>query len=513
MARRNVDYLFRVAKDDVTGRFQSLERQERRFHRGSGRNWDTYDRRAKRSFSGIGRHARAEFGAMEAAAAGLTGKLISALSGAAIAAAVNKNLTNLANLGDQMTGIAIKLRRPVESLESVRRELLAFSQQPGITSSADDMARSVNTLVGADFDLASAMQITKASAKATSATLTDTSVVTGGLTSVLKGFRIEAGRSEEVLSKMIRATDLGVVEMGDLSGAMVDLVAPSIQVGASIEEVLALLETLSISGVSNAAEASTSIARMLERFGSSEFRKKARGLGIQVVDERGNLKSPLEILDLIRKKYNSLNNDIARSKFLEKITGGEIRAKRALVPLLKNLEQVKTAFEDISHSGDRLDEAFAEAQKGLSKKLALFKNMVMDVGMAVTESLVPAIEKAATLWSEAFPAEKGGFAQKIRDRNARDKEMLWGEFFFERSPLGILAKTIALMNQERIGPLPPELAFPGGGAIQRAPQTHPVLLQPKIEIKNQIDAATGKTWTDVTVSNPNEWERRIPLQP
>lgn len=524
-ATRIIDYIFRTLKDGVSPKFKALEGAENRFHRQSAKGWQQNESRGKQSISSLGRHTQQEFGLMGGHAAALGSQIARAFSAIAIGAAVKKSFSGLADLGDQMTGIAIKLNEPVEKLESVRRELLAFSQQPGITDSAEGMARAVNTLVGADFSLAESMKIAMAAAKGAAAAQTDTATVTRGLTSILKGFRKEASQSEEVLSKMIRAADLGVVEMEDLSNAMVDLVAPSLQAGASIEQVLGMLETLSVSGVANAAEASTAIARMLERFAQPDFRKKSLRFGIRVTDEKGNLKSPVAILEMIRQKYKSLDNDIKRSNFIEKITGGEIRTKRALIPLLENLTKVKEAVGDIEQAGGRLDAAFAESTKRLSAKFAQFKNVMTDAGMAFVEAAVPAIDKLSAAWEKAFPAKDGGLAEVVRNGMEKWSGKSWVDLAAEgvlKNPAFLAPSILArgmmdkgkALREERSGPAWHE-AQPPWREIPRdlSRSSGPALLQPKITIHNQIDAATGKTRTDVTVSDPSDWERRMPVGP
>lgn len=519
-ARRIVDYIFRVEKDNVSDRFRTLEAAERKMESRSRHTWESVNRTAERSLSHIGLFARRQFTTLADGTLGLfSNKLVQFFTAGGLGLAFKKGFDDLADLGDQMTGIAIKLNRPVESLEDVRRELLAFSQQRGITDTAENMARSINMLVGADFDLASSLQIAKAAAKGAAAAQTDSATVTRGLTTSLKGFKIEAGRSEEILSKMIRATDLGVVEMEDLSNAMVDLVAPSLQAHASLEQVLGMLEALSISGVGNAAEASTSIARMLERFVSPEFRKKALRFGIHVTDEKGNLKSPIEILDLIRRKYQQLDTDVKRGKFIEKITGGEIRAKRALIPLIENLQQAKDSVDEISRSGDRLGQAFEESAKRASATKSKFVNVAKDIDMAFTEGAIPAINRFSELWEKTFPAEQGGLAAIIRKRNEERQGKSWleliGQSFASNPAIAASVMALAALNKGMPGPSEMELA---SGGIERLPapaarQNHPVLLQPKIEVNTTIDGATGRARTDVTVSDPNTWERRVPLSP
>jgi TP901 family phage tail tape measure protein len=530
-----VDYLFRVAKDDVSPRFRALEQAQR--HAQTHASWGRFERAATGTFSRIGLAARRQFGRMGTEAAELfSNKFVQVFGAAGLGLALKKGLTDLAGLDDQISGIAIKLRQPAESLREVRQELLAFSQELGITDSAQELARSVNILVGADYELAEAMVIAKAAARGAAAAQTDSSTVTRGATAVMKGFNIEGRRSEEIIGKMIRATDLGVVEMEDLSNAMVDLVGPSMQAGASIEEVLALLETLSISGVSNAAEASTSIARLLERFASTEFRKKSARLGIQVVDESGNLKSPIAILEMIRTKFQTLNNDVKRSKFLEAITGGEIRAKRALLPLLQNMEQVKTAVADISSSGGRLDEAFEESQKRLSAKFARFKNVVTAAGIDVATLFEPAMQMFSDFWEKNFDprSASGTFADNVRGMLQMAAEEVeaggWGKWFWERVIVDPLKFWMPKIGSGLLGSLGKNPVLGAGAMLFRYPHDgggpsrslgrggpeHEglmTLLQPKIEVNNQIDAATGKTRTEVSVSDPNEWGRRVPLEP
>lgn len=521
--QRNVDYYFRVAKDDVSPKFRTLEKEEERFHRQSGRGWDQNEKRGKQAFSGLSRHARGEFNQMEVAAAAMESQLKRVLSAAVIYAGLKKSITDLAALGHQMTAIAIKLNQPVESLEEVRQEIIAFSQLSGITDSAENIAKAINTLVGADFSLAESLKIAKAAAKGAAAAQTDTATVVRGLTSILKGFKKEAGESEQILSKMIRAADLGVVELEDLSNALVELVSPSLQAHASIEQVLGILETLSVSGVANAAEASTAIARMLERFSQPDFRKKAIRFGIHVTDEKGNLKSPIEILEMISQRYHSLDNDIKKGKFIEKITGGEIRAKRALIPLLENLDKVKKTINEIEGSGNRLGEAFAESQKDLWGKLESLKNIMKNAGMAFAESLVPTIDRLTKLLQDAFPEKRGGLSGAIREGMERWSSKSMAELALEgvvKNPIflfpSLVARGILDERQRAIDEQTPWREMqPDWHEIKKPSPTAtpPTVLEPKIIINNRIDAATGKTRTDVEVTDPSKWERRTPLGP
>lgn len=383
MARRIVDYIFRTAKDDVGPRFKSLERSQKRFERSAKHSWQGYERTAKRSLSNVSRHGRRQFRQLGQDA---RSQLTQILGTAALGLAVKKSIVNFANLGSEMTGVAIKLRQPAESLEAVRKELLGFSLLPGITTDAADMAKGVNLLVGADFSLAESLDIVKAAAKGASVAQTSAAGVTSGLADILKGFGIPASRAEEILSKMIVAADKGRVEIPALSSAIGTIIAPAKKAGVGLETVLGLLETLSISGVSNAAEASTSIAALLRRIAKPDFAEKAKKFKIKIFDKDENFRDIQDILGQVKKLMDKFKTPQKQAKFLDKLFGEDIRADRALRPLLDNLDVVRKTILEITNATGRLPEAFAEAAKSTKAKLARLGN-IFDVFSIETGSL------------------------------------------------------------------------------------------------------------------------------
>lgn len=479
MPARTIDYIFRVASDNVSDRFRALEREEENFRRRVGQplmppplaprsyapasapsgtvpplrpppqecpapvNGETDDQFARRTAPrqpadtggsrrrGAGDGAAAAVGFREgfrnalSAKSGpgdlvgegmglVSSKFAQAFSVIGAGYAIKRGLDDLGAFEDQISTLAFKLGEPVASLQKTKKELLGLSLTRGIRQDATELAGAMNVLAGADFSKADSFAITSASAKGASANLADVGTVTMGLMAVMKGFRLEGSKAEETLSKMMKASDLGVVEMEDLASSMTSLTGPAQQSGASLETVLALLETLSVSGVSNAAEASNSIARMLTRFTAADFRATAKfGYKIDVADDKGNMKKPLEILELIAAKYKSLGSDVKRNDFIDKLSGGNILVAKSLVPLINNLGVVQKQLDTLNQTdATLLNERFAESSKRLSAQMEHMGKTLKVVAMDFASLFIPFVDALDSEFPEGEAA--GSLADHIR---------------------------------------------------------------------------------------------------
>lgn len=502
-ARRNVDYYFRVGRDDISGTFRNLEREEERFHRSSSRNWRRHEAEGKRSFRGI-----------ETAAVDLTNSLVGIFSMAALGASLRQMITDLAAFEDGLSGVSIKSGEALESLGGIRKELLVFAQMKGIRATPEELTQAMNLFAGAGMTANDSLIATKETAKATAISLSDLQTGAKGVIAVMGGFNKPASELNKTLSQMLFAADQGVIDFPDFANAMVKVAAPAKQLGATAEEVFSILSLLTKSGVANVDEAGTAVSRMMMRFADPKFKKDMKKLGIEVFDKNNNRKSMADILELISKKYNALKNDVQRGKFL-KVVSNDMFETRGIVLLLDHIEALNKQIEDTRQVAGKMDEDFSKAAERLSATLGQMKAMAKDAGIAFAESFVPTIERISEFINEMAPPEEGGIGGKIRKRTEQEKDLSLGERLIERSSISFLAKVAAALTHDRTSTpgIPERLNF----STQRTPPPDrsylPIYLQPKIEIKAQIEGPTGKIRTDVKVNDPSEWERRIPLQP
>lgn len=147
------------------------------------------------------------------------------------------------------------------SFEEMSQSLTRISENIGVAR-IDLAAAAYQALSAQVADTSNVFTMVDTSAKLATATLSTTKESVDALSSVMNSFGASAGATEDIAGKLFKTIELGRIRMGELS-KVIGRVAPlAAELGVSLDETLAGLAALTLSGV-NAAEAGTLLSNVM----------------------------------------------------------------------------------------------------------------------------------------------------------------------------------------------------------------------------------------------------------
>ena len=161
----------------------------------------------------------------------------------------------LRNVTSLMTGAGVasaQLDQEFTRLDgSIRRMSIRWGKAP------EDLARGMYNVVSATFDAASGQVVLEQSAKLATAGLTDVDTATGLMTKTLQGYRTELDTNADLAERSAYYNDLfftglkrGIFTMDEFAKKFPELPATMAAFGIEVEEVIAMMSTLTRGGLS-----------------------------------------------------------------------------------------------------------------------------------------------------------------------------------------------------------------------------------------------------------------------
>ncbi|MCK9328059.1 MAG: phage tail tape measure protein, partial [Bacteroidales bacterium] len=133
--------------------------------------------------------------------------------------AFGKAATESYKFADEFDVAMTKVRTISEATQAnfagISEEIINLSRS--VSQSAPQLATAFYQITSSGFDGAEAMEILEQSAKGAIAGFTDTFTVADAATRIMNAYGKEAGTVENVLDKMFKTVELGVIEMDGLS--------------------------------------------------------------------------------------------------------------------------------------------------------------------------------------------------------------------------------------------------------------------------------------------------------
>ncbi|MFH1028482.1 MAG: phage tail tape measure protein [Pseudomonadota bacterium] len=329
----------------------------------SGRAVTRFTQGAKREFQELRRMA----GTVQGKLAGI-GLTFGAVKIAADSARLDKSLTQIG----QTAGASAK------EVSALRQDLFRMGRDSGqgienlkggfdaLVQSGLDMKESKSTLDGINV----AMAVTGANAE----------TLAGGLTVAAQAFQFDLskpGQALELLDKMTVAGRLGNAELENLSGIFARVGVNALSAGMGFDKTLAFIEGLS--KVERQPERlATLVDSTLRVFTNAAYMKSAqKATGIRYFDAKGARRDALDIMQDIKKQYDTLTTDQQRFEFISKAFGkADLDTIKGIRTLMSGdiLPQVKKMHGTIKEAGGTLKHDFSEATRNLIDQTGMLKN-------------------------------------------------------------------------------------------------------------------------------------------
>jgi TP901 family phage tail tape measure protein len=313
--------------------------------------------------------------------------------------------------------IAALTDTPQSAIGELRKEVMALSTELPI--SAQELSKALYFISSSGFQGADAMDILKASALAATAGLGETKVIADAVTSAMNAYGKGVYSAAKVTDLLTFAVKEGKGEPDELAGSLGRVLPIASQAKVGLEDVAAALSIMTRTGM-NADEAATALRGTISALLAPA--KQSVGalaeIGLTTQDVSNMLAQPGGLVNVLQ--------------VLMERTGGNIEQLDLIIPNIRALTGVLSLA---GSQGEEYARVLGEAYKAegltaqgaaimgdtMASKLKIAENSVSNLGVAITEKLLPGLgdaAEAATLLITATDKINAAFedsAGKIKD--------------------------------------------------------------------------------------------------
>lgn len=290
-------------------------------------------------------------------------------------------------------------------LNASRKELEGYSNQ--VVGISNKIGESAKALSAALYDIVSAgvaseksISVLEKSAKAAQAGMTDTKTAANAGIAAINAYGLEIEKLGHIYDLQFSTVRKGVITFAQLAHAQGQLLPSSRKLNVSLDEMYGSFAFLTKVGL-NAEQASISLARAFDTL--SQEKDKMQALGVSVFDASGEFRGMIEVIEDLSGTLDGLTSEEQIEK-LESI-GMDIRAARAIVPMIKNLEDFKEVVGDVSDSAGSMNQAYKKAIDNITFHWDRAKqnviNAFMGIGSAFEDEVRDMLDQV-TAWAGAI---------------------------------------------------------------------------------------------------------------
>jgi len=209
------------------------------------------------------------------------------------------------------------------------------------------------------------------------------------LTTILNGFSIEADRANEVSDSLFTTIKAGKTTASELAAAFGQVVPSANAAGAQLDETLAAMATLTLTGQST-AEASTALARAFDFLIKKPpaAMKKLKEYGVEAADLDVKGRGLQAVLTSIGTAFAGNEEEIA-------LAVPQIRAFKAIMPLATSqAEKFSGILDQMADKTGATDEAFNTIANTMQFQKDRFASMVEGFRSRIGQVFAPSIRQA-----------------------------------------------------------------------------------------------------------------------
>lgn len=291
------------------------------------------------------------------------------LAGLGVTIGVTATLMQSARMDKNLTQIGQTAGMSKKEVEQLRGELFQMSEETG--QNVGELEDGFNKAVQAGLKFKQAKNLIDATNKAMAVTGAQSEVLANGLTVASTAYHFDLknpGMALGILDKMTVAGRLGNAELESLSGIFSRVGPNAASAGMGFDQTLGFIEGLS--KIEQQPERLATLAdSTLRLFNNLEYMKNAqKATGVKFFDKDGTRRDAFDIIDDIKKKYDTLNTEKEQAIFIQKAFGkadlDTIKGMRVLLSgdMLKTIREFSGEITTASGTIERdLPNAIANA--------------------------------------------------------------------------------------------------------------------------------------------------------
>lgn len=320
------------------------------------------------------------------------------LAGLGLSVGVMQLQRNAAHLEKTLT--QVRLTAGMTAQEQTEAYQVMFDMVKRNGGVLEDTLTGFNSLIQAGLSYKEAIRSTEAINIARAVTGANDSVVANALTVGAANFGFDlskVGVAQEMLDKMTVSGRSGNAELENLSSILPRVASGAQRAGMDFDKTLAFLQALSM--VEKQPERLATLAdSTLRLFTNMRYAKDAeKALGIRMFDKGGARRDPIDVMDDIRKKYQTLTTDAQRFSFMGKAFGQtDLDTQRGLSALLSGdlLKRVREFENETRNAGGTLQRDLAIATDNAADQSSRLKNTLREAAEGFARPINDAISRA-----------------------------------------------------------------------------------------------------------------------
>ena len=309
-------------------------------------------------------------------------------------AGIKSSITSFADFDSQMRKVLTNLDATSfgsKGLEKGFKDLTAQVLEAGkkTPQSLNQITSGLFDIVSAGIDANRAMVALNAGLKLATAGGADSKTAIDALTSTINAYSLSLGDIDKVSAQFFEAQKFGKLDVQELAGAIADVAPIASNVGLSIEEMLASISAITLTGA-NASEAATQLRSILVALlkPTAEQAEEAKALGIEFGVQALKTKGLTGILKDLRTATNLSDDSFG------KLFGRQEAISGILALTGSQFKQYENILKNISNetqSASNFTKAFDTQNESLSNQMLILANNITVVATNIGRRLSPVV--------------------------------------------------------------------------------------------------------------------------
>ncbi|MCF0174251.1 MAG: phage tail tape measure protein [Bacteroidales bacterium] len=312
------------------------------------------------------------------------GKTLSTYVTAPIVGVGTAAITSATNFDTAMAKLRTIADTTAVPVEDLTTQIKNLSTETGIASA--DIAEAAYGAISAGQDTAQAVNFVATAAKLAKGGFTDLSTATDVLTTALNAYGMSAEEVTKVSDILITTQNLGKTTVDELASSMGRVIPTASAAGIGIEDLASQYVTLTKNGIAT-AEATTYINSMINELSkggtkaSTAFETMAGKSFPDFIKSGGTTAEAMKMLSDSATEAGMSLGDVF----------GSAEASKAANVLANHISDSVTALQTMETQSGQTEAAFAIMSDTSAQKMAVLKNDVTNLAIALGDTVLPII--------------------------------------------------------------------------------------------------------------------------
>lgn len=282
---------------------------------------------------------------------------------------------------DQMVTLAQVANTSTANLGTFRDEITRLATGLGVSS--DELANSAVVIAQAGFSIRDTQKALSTLAKTQlSPSFNDLNNTTEGLIAVRSQFGVTADEFESVFGRINAVSKAFAVESEDIITAIRKTGGAFKASGGDLDELVALFTAVRSTTRESADSIATGFRTIFGRFQRPALIEELKKFNIDLTDEFGNFRGPLEAVKEISRGLSGLEpGNLQLARIVEQLGG--VRQLSKTIPLIQQIGEAQRALNVAKLGSNSLDEDAVRKQESLQNQLNKTKESFLALFRAI----------------------------------------------------------------------------------------------------------------------------------